>query len=256
MGFSFTLTNVLTGIPTEIVDYIEKEFLELQVRFSKRDWGPAELNAARFGEAILRYLEWKDSGGSYTPFDTQLKRQAIVNRVSQNVNLHDGIRFHVLKCVEILLDVRNKRDVAHLGTVINVNEMDSRLLFRLTKWVLSEIIREEASINPSEIQRIIDSISTQEIPLVDEIEDEAIVVGTHLVAIDRALVLLYYFYPEAVEIERLRKAVGYRNSTRFRGEVLKKKANDAIIFIKNGNVHLTKKGVAWVEKNINMQLVI
>jgi len=255
MGAAYSLQNFLLNVPTDIVQAIELEFSGLDARFSRNDWGPAELNGARFAEAIFRYLEWKQSG-TFTAIGTQINRNNIANRVSNDVNLPEGLRFHVLKCAEILLDIRNKRNVAHLGATINVDEMDSRLVLRLTKWVLSEVIREESSATPKDIQVIVDKLSTKEIPLVEEIDGDLIIVGTHLKAQERTLIALYHTYPNPLPIEVLQNTIKYQNTSRFRDEILAEQTKEGITHIKDGKVFLTKKGCAWVEKYIDMRLEI
>ncbi len=256
MGSIYSLKSLLGAIPPDIVDAMENEFTALDSRFSRHDWEPAELNGARFAEAIFRYLEWKQSGGTYTPIGIQLNRQIISNRVSNDINLPEGLRFHTLKCTELLLDIRNKRNVAHLGNTINVYEMDSRLVMRLAKWVLSEIIRVEASASPKEIQEAIDRFSVKEIPVVEEIDGDLVVVGTHLKAVDRALIALYHSYPEPIGISTLREVIKYKNATRFRSEILGERIQEGIIHLKGDNIYLTCKGCAWVEKYISMHLEI
>jgi len=256
MGTINSFANALGVIPSEIVIAIEKEYLELSARFSRHDWAPGELNSGRFAEAILRYLECKDSGGSFTPIGQELKRQAIINRVSNNPNLPEGLRFHVLKCTELLLDIRNKRDIAHLGSVIDVKEMDSRLVLRLAKWVLSEIIRVEASLDPKDIQVIIDKLTVQETPLIDEIDGDLIFVGTHLAMEERVLVTLNRSYPKPIELKTLRQIVKYRNSTRFRDEIIKKLIDEGKTHLKEEDVFITSKGIAWLEKYVNPQMEI
>jgi len=250
-----SLNSALSGVPLEISDALGKEYQNIESRFIRRDWSPAELNGGRFAEAVLRYLEWKQSGVKYTPIGSQLNRQNVINIISHDPKIPDGLRFHVLTCAELLLDIRNKRDVAHLGKQVDVREMDSRLVLRLAKWTLAEIIREEASLLPKEIQQLIDNLSVKEIPLIEEIDGDILVVGKHLLAIEQALAVLYHSYPGSVEIKMLCQAVRYKNSARFRS-LLEEKANDRIVLIKGDKVFLTSYGSGWVEKYINMQLKI
>lgn len=253
MNPSGSLRNVLPNIPGDIVDALETEFRNLESRFARRDWGPAELNGGRFAEAVLRFLEWRESGGHYTPIGMQLNRQAILNRARNNPSLPDGLRFHVAKCSEILMDIRNRRDVAHLGTVINVDEMDAHLVMRLAAWVLAEIVREESDLSAQDAQALIDRLSVRRLPLVEEVGGDLVVVATDLSATERALVALYNIYPEPMNINTLRKSVGYQHSTRFR-QMIHTQAKAGITYIKGDDVYLTQKGAAWVDRNIDMQL--
>lgn len=247
------LSAALPSVPTAITNALEQEFGELESRFSRHDWGPSELNGGRFAEALLRYLEWKDTGGVFTPIGTQLDRLRIQNGVANNSSLPDGIRFGVSRAVDMLLDIRNKRDVAHLGTTIDVNEMDSRLVMRISSWALAELVREEAGLSASDSQVLIDRLSERRIPLVEEVGGDLIVVATNLSAGKRALVALHKKYPKPTKVADLQSSVKYSHSTRFRG-ILEAYSRDGLVHLKDGNAYLTGKGVSWVDKNIPMKL--
>jgi hypothetical protein len=252
---STSLRSILPNIPADIVEAMEVEFAELESRFARGDWSPAELNGGRFAEAVLRFLEWRESGGSYTPIGRQLNRQQILNRVKNNPSLPDGLRFHVAKCSEILMDIRNKRDVAHLGPIVNVDEMDARLVLQLAAWTLAEIVREEGAISPQDAQDIIDRLSARRLSLVEEVGGDLVVVSTNLPARERALIALYHVYPESLHIEDLQKTTKYQHSTRFE-RMMQEEARKGITHTKDDSVYLTQKGVAWVESNIEMQLTL
>ena len=161
----------------------------------------------------------------------------------------------MLKCAELLLDIRNKRDVAHPVNIVNVGEMDSRLALRLAHWVLSEIIRVEASLSPKHIQEIIDGMSAKEISLIDEIDGDLVFLETHLVdASDRVLVTLYHQYPKPADLSTLRRIVRYKNPTLFRDNVIAKLHDEGKVYLKEKNVFLTSKGIVWVEKQVNLNL--
>jgi hypothetical protein len=244
--------SALSSLPKELSESIEREYVELEYRFARGDWGPSEMNGGRLAETIVRYIEYKNIG-SYTQFGTQINRSVILSQAKNNVNLPESIRFHIPNCAVILMDVRNKRDVAHLGNDIDVHEMDSVLMFRVASWVLSEILRLESGISSNEIQKQIDSLSQKKIPLVEEIAGDIFVVGTHLKAIKRALVVLYQNYPDPFNIKLLQKAIQYKNSSRFEA-LLEEKQTHGLVYVKNEKVYLTRKGTCWVEDNIDLVL--
>ncbi len=248
------LNTLIPSVPVEITKVLEEEYGELESRFARRDWGPAELDGGRLAEGLLRYLEWKGAG-TFTAIGKKLDRQRIVNQVENNASIPQGVRFHVLRCAELLLDVRNNRDVGHLGADIDVNEMDSRLVKRLASWSLAEIVREESKATPEESQAVVDRLSARSLSLVEEIGGELIVVATDLETEDRAMVGLYQKFPHPWEIGALRKAVNYQNSTRFR-KLLEARETQGLVHLAEDKVYLTRKGAAWVDKNIDLELKI
>lgn len=248
-----SLGEALRSIPAPVAEALEREFTEQSVRFARQDWGPAELHGGRFAEALFRYLEWKHSG-SVTPLDRPLNRLQLVQNVEQNTSLDQGIRFHVRRCAELLMDVRNKRDVAHLGREIDVNEMDAHLVMRLSSWALAEIVRVEGQVAASEAQKLIDRLAATHVPLVEKIAGDIVLLEKGRPAWQRSLIVLFHEYPEPLKIGALRAAVGYSNTTAFREDVLGGAADRGLLHLKDGFAYLTSKGVAWIENNVDLQL--
>ena len=219
------------------------------------DWGPAELNGGRLAEGIYRYLEWKKSG-SYTPIDSTINRTTINNSIKDDSGLPDSIRFQIRKILDALYDFRNKRDVAHLGSDIDVDEMDARYIMRASSWILSEIIRSETSLSAQDCQNLIDKITIKSIPLVEEIEGDIVILDPNLKAYDRTLIILYHYYPESFSIDNLFQQVGYSDKYMFNKSVISKLQVEKRIHIKAQNVYLTRSGISWVEKNINFKIEV
>lgn len=245
-----TLSGHLDDVPDEVVEALHSEYVTLESRFARQDWDPARLASGKYAEALLRYLEWKQSG-SHTPVGTQINRTTVINQVSNDASLPEGIRFLVRRCADLLLDVRNKRGVAHLGDVVDVEEMDARLCVRLASWSLAEVVREESDLDPEEVQSLIDRLSATHFPLVEEIEGELIVVAKDLTSRKQALVALYHAFPDPMPMAELQAAVKYPRAARFR-KMMEQEADKGITHIKGEKVYLTKnRGVPWVEENID-----
>jgi hypothetical protein len=247
------LASILPEIPSQITESLDAEFKELSSRFYRSDWRPSELNAARFSEALVRYLEWKDKL-TFTPKGTQLDRQGILNSVNQNATLADSIRFQLRAMADLLLEFRNKRDVAHLGAEINVNEMDSRLLMRMVSWCLAEIVRLESGLDASDIQKIVDDLSAKEIPVIQEIAGRQIVLNPALSSVEQSLLLLYQAHPESLTIQAIKRDIKYGNITRLKNYLKNLENRTAQVHFSGDEIHITAVGIAWVEENIEFNL--
>lgn len=244
----------LGQVPSSIAGPLLNEYEEIARRFARGDWGVAELNGGRYAEALIRYLDWKESGAPI-PLGNELDRLKILRRVESDDSIPDGIRFHVRRCANLLMDVRNKRDVAHLGPDLEVQAMDARLVMRVADWSLAEIIRVESNRSPSDVQILIDRLSATRLPLVEEIDGELLVLATDRKASVRALIALYHSYPEPMTAEEVRRAIKYKNKSRFR-RLLGSQEEKALLHRSERNVYLTRKGVQWVEKNVNFGLAV
>ena len=239
----------LGPLPSELVEELLNEFGLLRRRFLLRDWGPSELNGGRFAEAVLRVLEWM-MDGSYTALGKQLDRLDIIKRITNDVSIPEGHRFHLRRAADLLLDVRNKRDVGHLGADIDVNRMDSELVLRLCSWILAEMVREFGGTDPEAAQNLIDKISIETVPWIEEVDGDLLVLATELQADERTLLALHHAHPSSLPIKELRAQVRYQNSTEFRSKVLAALEKPLYIYVKEGAATITTKGIRKIEKKM------
>ncbi len=242
-------------IPSDIVTNTLDEYEHIKQQFFLRKFQPSELNGARFGECVLRLLEHADTG-SYTPFGTPLKSEQIVKRVENNTQLPDTLRFFIPRLTRVILDVRNRRDVAHVGGVVNPNYSDALFVVQASDWILTELVRLFHASSINEAQRIVDNINEVRIPIVAEVDGFVRVQNTHLDAREKALVVLYYKQPTNVKDSQLAAWIKYKNLSRFKTAILEKLDAEALIHYETGLCSLLPKGVNYVEKNIALDLLV
>jgi len=148
-----------TQFPKDVLVALLDEYQHIKQQFFLRKFQPTELNAARFSECILRLIEFLDTG-RYTPFGRQLNTQNIINRVANNTGLPEGIRFFIPQLTRVLLDIRNKRNVAHVGGEVNPNYSDSLFVSHSADWILVELIRNYHTNSIDKARKIVESINS------------------------------------------------------------------------------------------------
>lgn len=242
-------------LPSDIVIHIINEYQHIKQQFFLRKFQQSELNAARFGECVLRLIEFLDTG-CYTPLGKSLKTENIINRAKSNVNLPEGIRFLIPQLTRVLLNVRNKRDVAHVGGEVNPNYSDSLFLSHSADWILIELIRNYHTNSIDEARKIVESINETKIPVIAEVEGYIRVQNTSLSAEQKTLLILYHKQPDKISDSDLAKWIKYTNISRYRKQILKSLDDDALIHYRNGFCTLLPKGIAFVEKNTGFDLIV
>ena len=242
-------------LPQDVVTSLLNEYQHIKQQFFLKKFQPSELNAARFVECVLRIIEFLDTG-SYTPLGKQLKSEKIINCISNNTNLPEAIRFLVPQITKVLLCVRNKRDVAHVGGEVNPNYSDSLFLSHSADWILIELIRNYHTNSINEARKIVESINETKIPVIAEMEGYIKVQNTSLSAERKTLLILYHKQPDKISDLDLAKWIKYTNISRYRKQILKSLDDDALIYYHNGFCTLIPKGIAFVEKNISFDLVV
>lgn len=247
--------RLIQNLPKEVIVSLLNEYQNIKQQFVLKKFRPTELNAARFSESVLRLLEYLDTG-SFTPFGQSLRSINIINRVGNNVTLSESIRFFIPQLIKVLLDVRNRRDVAHTGGEVNPNYSDSLLVTHCTDWILIEIIRNYDTNDIELAKQIVTSINETKIPIIAEVDGYVRIQNTGLKADQKTLLILYHRQPEKIKDVDLAKWIQYSNISRYRTQLLKNLHKEALIHYLNNYCVLLPKGIQYVEQNIELHLVV
>lgn len=243
-------------LPNEIVTHLLDEYQDIKQHFALRKFRPSELNGGRFAECVLRLIQSLDNP-PYTPFGTCLvSSDSIIRRVESNTSLHDSMRLFIPRLVRIMLDVRNRRDVAHVGGDVSPNYSDSLFVSQNADWILTEIIRIYYSCSIDSARKIVATINEVRLPIIADINGFVRVQNTKLDTRSKTLAILYYKNPEKVRDTKLIEWTKYSNSSVFKRTILSKLDSEDIIHYENGFCTLLPKGIIYTEKNISMELLV
>lgn len=243
------------SLPIEIVTKLLDEYQEIKQQFALGKFLPSELNGGRFAECVLRLIQHLNNP-PYTPFGTPINSDAIIKSVEGNKTLDDSIRILIPRQTRILLDIRNKRDVAHVGGDISPNSSDSRCVCTIADWILAEIVRLYHKCDVKTAQKIVDSINEVSLPIVADIDGFIRVQDTSLNYRNKSLVILYSQHPAKIKDSLLIKWTRYSNPSTFKKEVLGKLDADALIHYHEGYCNILNKGILHVEKHISLNISI
>lgn len=238
----------LASAPADLAGALDDTYTSTLDHYLKDEPDDAQVDAGRFCEAALRYLEWKMTG-KYTAIDGKNKpnRKKVVDAARNDTALPPTLRSQVPQAIELVMDFRNTRKSAHLGS-IDANNMDAACVVQNVSWIVGEIARLESNKSTAEIQTMLNRLAERHFPTIQKIEGMPIVLDTSMTAADKALVLLHQ-HGGPVPIQTLREWAEYQNSTQWRREVIgglkkaKKVHADAA-----GNVHLLRPGEVEAEQ--------
>lgn len=192
---------VAAGIPTELVLELLGAFAEAKRRFYRDDLRPSEIEGARFSEAVFRILQWATIQ-KYTALGNSLPSVDSMMKTLVNATANDSVRIHIPRTLRLIYDIRNKRDVAHLGDGIDPNQQDATMVVRNMEWVLAELVRLYHNVPATEAHAIIVDLVSKDVPLIQEFEGFPRVLK-QLQASDHFLVLLYWRGPGGATYEEL-----------------------------------------------------
>lgn len=243
-------------LPKEIVEHLLNEYVDIKQHLALRKFRPSELNGGRFAECVLRLIQYLNTQ-QYTPFGAHLAdADGIIRRVENDINLHVSVRFFIPRLARVLLDVRNRRDVAHVGGDVSPNYPDSVFISHSADWILTEILRIYYSCSIDNARKIAESLNETQIPIVADVDGFIRVQSTSLDFKSKTLVILYYKNPAKVRDNDLIKWTKYSNASKFKKEILGGLDKETLIHYESELCSLLPKGIAYVEKNIPLNVFI
>jgi hypothetical protein len=185
-------SQLATALPVKLVDELLEAHAEAKRNLYLGGLRLSEVEGGRFCEAAFRLLE-HISQGSSTPLGTQLKSENIIQKL-ENLSKNsypDAVRIHIPRALRLVYDIRNKRDVAHLGDGIDPNLQDATMVASVLDWVLAEFIRLYHNVTANAAQQLVSQIVTRSVPVIQDFDGFPKVLKPNLAVSDHCLVLLY-----------------------------------------------------------------
>jgi hypothetical protein len=238
---------VAAGVPQQLVDELLEAYVEAKRRFHLGDLRPQEVEGGRFSEAVFRILQ-NEVGQPVTPLGKQLPSVDALLRTLENATTHvDSIRMHIPRTLRLIYDIRNKRDAAHLGDGIDPNLQDATLVIGNMDWVVAELVRLYHGVSADQAREIIEDLVTKEVPAVQEIEGQPVILAD-LKARDQSLLMLYRAGAGGASLDELAGDLRVVRKDHLKDR-LQKLDDDKLILRHpgNGRYYITDKGIREVE---------
>jgi hypothetical protein len=160
----------------------------------------------------------------------------------------DAVRMHIPRTLKLIYDIRNKRDAAHLGDAIDPNLQDATLVVANMDWVVAELVRLHHNVSADEAQRIIEDLVKKEVPAVEEIDGQPVILSD-LQPRDQALLMLYRAGAAGASLDQLASWLRAPRKDHLRDRLDKLDADTRVLrHPTTGRYHITAKGIGDVEK--------
>lgn len=241
------------NINADLVEHLLRHYKELKQEFFLSQYEPSQLNCAKFGEVVMRILEYITKG-NYTSFDKTVSLDTFAKELEQlpKDQFPNSIRIHIPRILRATYDIRSKRGVAHIGE-INPNLMDATFVVSACDWIMAEFIRLYHTGDSDEAQRVIDSIVERKVPIIEEFGDDLKVLDPNIPVADKILFILYKKHPNYVSTSDFKKWIKTKSPSHIT-TILRKLDDDAKIHRKGKESIITRKGIEYVEKKLSTEI--
>jgi hypothetical protein len=248
------LAQLLSGIPSGLRDPLIEEFRGLSAALLEEKWKAAGIDAGRFCEVAYTILEGALSG----TFPQQPKKptnfpeacKALESKSAVAVG-DRSIRIMLPRALPPIYEIRNNRNIGHVGGDVVSNKMDATYVVSSCTFVLAELIRVFHNCSVSDAQASVDALVERKTPLIWDFGKGKRVLDRTMQVSDKVLVLLYP-EPDWIDVASLFDWTKYSNASMFRSSVLSKLDNSLLIEFdrKADCCKLTPLGVKEVESRL------
>jgi hypothetical protein len=243
----------LSPIPPGLRDPLLKEYRTIVQNFLEQRWLPSELHGGRFSETVYTILDGQ-AKKSYAPAPGKpADFVAACRALEKNKLAHVPHSFQILipRMLPALYDVRNNRNVGHVGGDVDSNHMDAVAILSMSNWIMGEIVRVYHNLTTPEAQQLVDALVEVRLPAVWTGDDGVKrVLDTSLKLNEKILLLAAVSIPD-VTAPQLIEWIEYGNDGYVMRTIRTLHKNRVIEFTeKTGKVRILPPGTKAVEELI------
>jgi hypothetical protein len=244
------LDDALKGIPNGLRQPLIKLYEETLSEYRAGRWEAVGTKAGKTCEVVYSIIHGKVSG-TYPSKPSKPKNMVDdCKRLEQHNKTHGrSLCIQVPRVLTAVYELRNNRDIGHVGSDVNPNHMDAELMIRAVKWLMAELVRNFGTMNTDEARELIESVTERSFHAVWSEGKTRRVLNTSLRIADKALVLLYASGGKA-QLDQLFAWTEHSNKGVFKSQVMKPLHITAMVHIdkSSGEVTLLPPGVRHVEE--------
>lgn len=156
------------------------------------------VNGGKFVEAVLKCLSYLQTGHEVD----SVKVDELVRQLENAMSLSDFERMTIPRVLKAIYEFRNKRGGAH-NSSFDPLKMDCKFVVEASTWVMEELARLYLTNDPVAAHTLVENLLIKDLPLVEKIDSDYIVLGSELAARIQLELILYNHYPERCAVRDL-----------------------------------------------------
>lgn len=247
-----SLTSVLGTLPDGLRKELLDAFNQIVKNFRERRWEPSELNGGKLCEVVYTILKGL-SDGKYPAKAAKPRNMVLACQKLETdaAGAPRSIRIQIPRMLIALYEIRNNRNVGHVGGDVDPNHMDAVCVLQVAKWIMAELVRVLHNVSTEEATAIVDGLADRETPLIWEVNGKKRVMSTGLSMRAKALLLLHASTGPVAEAD-LVSWIEHSNGSVFRRDVLRPAHKERMVEYDADarTVQISPLGIAHVEEDL------
>ncbi len=223
------MTHLLGGVPESLEEELFEKLREIERNFRERRWEPAELNGGKLCEVAHTILRGHIDG-SYPRKSSKPSNffEACRKFEKESQSFGRSIRIQLPRMLVALYEIRNNRNVGHVGGDVDPNHMDAVCVLHMAKWIVSEFVRIFHGVTLAVASEMVEALAEREVSLVWDTGSVRRVLDTKLTMLEKTLVLLFASVGPVTEFDLL-ASLEYSNPSIYRRDVLRQAHRERLI---------------------------
>lgn len=208
-------SQLLNGVPEILRKSLLDEYRLISQSYFERRWLESELYAGRFCEIVYCIL----LGHATQSYPDEIKKPkdfvGACRSLESNSNEPRSFQILIPRMLPALYEVRNNRNVGHVGGDVSSNAMDANFVFSAASWVVAEFIRHFHKISVLDAQEIVDRITERKISIIWSRDNIKRILDPKLPKKYQVLILLQSEVSMEAEVSTLQEWIEYKNRSDF-----------------------------------------
>lgn len=244
------LNQLLSSIPSGLRQPLIEEYNNIVRHYLERLWSPAELSGGKFCEIVYTILDGYASGAYATSPSKPSNFVDACRKLESNSAVPRSFQILIPRMLPALYEIRNNRNVGHVGGDVDPNHMDATTVLSMSSWIIAELIRVFHNVKTEEAQELVDSLIDYKIPLVWQSGDTKRVLNPKIPLREQILILLLAS-SESVTLENLLAWTEAVSKANFNA-VVKKLHKDRYIELNNQNrsIQILPPGTVYIRQKL------
>lgn len=208
-------------LPEQLRTELLESFGKIVQNYAERRWEPAELNGGKLCEVAYSIVKGIADGKYPARASKPRNMVKACQDLEQVTTVPRSVRIQIPRMIVALYEVRNNRNVGHMGGDVDPNHMDAVCVLQMSKWIMAELVRVLHQLPVDEAAAVVDALVERETPLVWKVGGKMRVLDPKMSMKDKSLVLLHATAGPVAEAD-LFGWVEHSNASVFRRDVLRR----------------------------------
>lgn len=237
-------TALIAKFPPAKVDETLNHYSILRREARLDHWEACLVNGGKFVEAVLKCFHYLGTGDEVD----SVKADEEIRRLESITHLNNFERMTVPRALRLIYEFRNKRGGAHNSSFDPI-KTDCALVVAVSNWVMEELTRLYLINDATAAQALVESLLIKDIPLIEEMDGDRLVLKPGLSARVQLEILLCREFPGRCALKDLMRWVHDHSVENIRVTLRSMKQKNLVHETEDG-WKLTTSGVHEAEREI------